>query len=254
MSKAEMETEEVASAVTSPWHSRVLHEGDPLMGFWNRRTLDSVRPILSRDELRRRSRLLVIDDERPDLVDDLQHSGFAVDYVADVNKQNFGVLDRPTYDAILLDFGNVGTTVGPDQGLTLLRHIKRVNPATVVLAYTSKALVADQADFFRLADGVLAKDAGIAESMEKIEETLRKAHSVENVWRGLLNVAGIEPGSSTDKHWQKLAVRAIEKPKTLPNFKASVMNIVGDEAAQRVGLILIEKIVELGVKSALGHP
>src|SRR5438067_2540709 len=140
-----------------------------------RRTFTGIRGSISRDELRRRSRILVIDDERPELVDDLQKAGFAVDYHPDINKENLSFLDQNIFDLILLDFGNVGTSVGPDQGLTLLRHIKRINPAIVVLAYTSKALGADHADFYRLADGVLAKDAGIAESMEKIEGNLQKA-------------------------------------------------------------------------------
>jgi len=204
---------------------------------------------MPREELRRRSRLLIIDDERPELVDDLKRAGFAVDYEADINRQNLAVLDRPVYDLILLDFGNVGTAIGPEQGLTLLRHIKRINPATIVIAYTSKALGADFADFYRNADGVLAKDAGIAESMEKIEERLQKAHSLDNIWRGLLNLSGIQSGSAQDKEWQDLAMRAIEKPKNLLGFKNTAMSVLKNENAQSVGVMLIEKLVELGVKA-----
>jgi DNA-binding response OmpR family regulator len=221
------------------------------MFFGTKKTLASMRSNIPRDELRRRSRLLVIDDERPELIDDLQQSGFAVDYQPDINQQNLRLLDQPIYDLILLDFGNVGKTVGPDEGLTLLKHIKRVNPATIVIAYTSKALFADYADFYRMADGVLAKDAGIAESLEKIEENLQKAHSLDNIWRGLLNLSGIQPGSQTDKEWQDLAVRAVERPKKLANFRDKVVGVLGNETSQRVGLILIEKIVELGVKAAI---
>lgn len=222
------------------------------MLFRRKRTLDSFRSKIPRDELKRRSRILVIDDERPELIDDLQRASFAVDYQPDINKQNLVVLDQPLYDLILLDFGNVGTSLGSDQGLTLLRHIKRVNPATIVLAYTSKALVADHADFFRVADGVLAKDAGIAESMEKIEESLQRAHSIDNVWRGLLSLSGISPGSDQDREWQDLAARAIAKPRRLSKFRTTVTAVLGNESAQRIGLLLIEKIVEIGVKSAMG--
>src|SRR5204863_9974119 len=94
--------------------------GTKLMSFWQHRTIDSLKPKISRDELRRRSRLLVIDDERPDLIDDLQHAGFSVDHRSDIDKQHLSVLDQPLYDAVLLDFGNVGTTSGSDQGLSLL--------------------------------------------------------------------------------------------------------------------------------------
>jgi CheY-like chemotaxis protein len=219
---------------------------------WTKRTLNwSAQPI-PREELRRRSRLLVIDDQRPDLIDDLTRSGFAVDYLPDVSRENLNALDHPLYDLILLDFGNVGTTIGSDQGLTILRHIKRVNPAIIVLAYTSKALIADHADFYRIADGVLAKDAGIADSMERIEEGLQKAHSLENIWRGLLNLSGIQPGSKQDKEWQDLAARAIEKPKYLRSFKERVFSVLSSDTAQHVGAILIEKVVELSVKAMVG--
>jgi hypothetical protein len=128
-----------------------------------------------------------------------------------------------------------------------------VNPATFVLAYTSKALGSDHADFYRIADGVLAKDAGIADSMERIEEGLQKAHSLENVWRGLLNLGGIQPGSKKDKEWQDLAARAIEKPKQLRNFKEQVYSALGSEPAQGVAGILIEKVVEASLKAMIGQ-
>ena len=219
---------------------------------WKKRAIAEYSNVsISRDELRRRSRLLIIDDERPDLIDDLQKSGFAVDYFSDVDGSKLSVLDQPLYDLILLDFGGIGTKVGQEQGLTVLRHIKRTNPATVVLAYTAKALSADQADFYRIADGVLAKDAGVADSMEKIELGLRKAHSLENVWRGLLSLGGVNPGSDLDRTWQDLAVRAIEKPKELRSFRERVTsNLSG--ATSRVAFILIEKVVELGVKAVMG--
>ena len=223
------------------------------MFFRRKRTIDSLRGKIHRDELRRRSRILVIDDERPDLVDDLERAGFAVTHMPDVTNQNLSVLDQPLFDLILLDFGNVGTTIGSDEGLSLLRHIKRINPATIVLAYTSKALAAGRADFFRLADGVLAKDAGVAESMEKIEESLQRAHSIDNVWRGLLNVSGVQPGSPQDAEWQDLAVQAVEKPSKIRKLKERMRAISSDESAQKIGLILLEKVIEIGVKSAVGH-
>jgi DNA-binding response OmpR family regulator len=137
--------------------------------FWTRRKhIDELRSPMPREELIRRSRVLFVDDERPTLIDDLKAAHFSAEHVADIDNNNLDLIDRKLYDLILLDFGNVGKAFGRDEGLALLRHIKRVNPATVVLAYTAKALAADHSDFYRLADGVLAKDAGIADSLEKV--------------------------------------------------------------------------------------
>jgi len=220
--------------------------------FARKKSLSGIKGSIPRDELRRRSRILVIDDERPELVDELTAAGLAVDYRSDVDATTLGVLDQTLYDLLILDFGNVGTKLGHEQGLTVLRHVKRVNPSMVVLAYTSKAIGSEFADFFRLADGILAKDAGIADSLERIEQGLQKAHSIENVWRGLLALGGVQPGTSQDAEWQDMAVRAIEKPKKLSGFKQRVLENLKEESAKRVATVLIEKLVELGVKAAMG--
>jgi hypothetical protein len=152
---------------------------------------------------------------------------------------------------VLLDFGQVGEAVGKEQGLSILRHIKRVNPAIVVLAYTSKALSSEHADFYRLADGTLPKDAGIADSLRRIEDALQKAHSVENLWLGVLALSGVQPGSETDREWQNLLVRGIKNQKRLPAFRERLEQKVGPDAGRRIALGLVEKIAEIGLRVAV---
>jgi hypothetical protein len=53
-------------------------------GWGAQYTLECIKATMPREELVRRSRILVIDDERPELIDDLQRSRFAVDYVTDI--------------------------------------------------------------------------------------------------------------------------------------------------------------------------
>jgi DNA-binding response OmpR family regulator len=222
------------------------------MWFQQRKRIDSIHATMPRDELVRRSRILIIDDERPELIDDLQRSHFAVDYEPDIRPENLAEkLDSRLYDLILLDFGQVGEGIGKEQGLSILRHIKRVNPAVVVLAYTSKALGTEYADFYRLADGVLAKDAGVAESMRRIEEALQKSHSVENLWRGVLALSGVQADSETDTEWQDLLVRGMKKPSKLLEFKERLAGAVGADLAQKIAIGLVEKIVEIGVRATL---
>lgn len=222
------------------------------MAFFTKRKIASLNYTLSREELQRRSRILVIDDERPDIIDDLVKSHFAVDYKPDMQADTIELVDRPMYDLILLDFGGVGSAFGKEQGLSLLRHIKRVNPAVVVLAYTSKALKSDHADFFRLVDGVLGKDAGITESLEKIEDGLRKAHSLPNVWNGLLILAGLQSGSQQDLELQDLFVRALTNQRARNHLGSQLTALLTSEASRTVGLLLLEKAVELGIKATLG--
>jgi CheY-like chemotaxis protein len=219
--------------------------------WFSKLKIESLKAQLPREELIRRSRVLVVDDERPDLIDDLQRARFSVDYVADITKENLGIIEQPLYDLVLLDFGNVGGAFGDDQGLSLLKHIKRVSPATMVFAYTSKALTSGQADFYRLADGVLAKDAGIGESTEKIEQGLVRAHSVENLWQGVLAVAGVVPGSKTDTEWQDLLVRGTRDRTKLGKLNEKIRASLSSEVATKIAIGLSGKIIEVALKAAL---
>lgn len=220
-----------------------------MFGFGEKKTITSIVQALPREELVRRSRILVVDDEEIDLVDDLKSSRFSVDHVKDINSTNIDRIDKQLYDLILLDFGKVGSHFGDDEGLSLLKYIKRVNPSVVVLAYTSKALSSSQADFFRDADGVLSKDAGITDSMEKIEDGLRKAHSVANVWSALLTVCGVLPGSEEDKRLQDLLVRGLTNQGKLEKLKAELVKALTSDEAKAAAIVVLNKAVELGMKA-----
>ena len=222
------------------------------MQLFKKHKIDELEKRIPRDDLLQRSRILIIDDEEPDLIKDLRGSGFAVDYLPDVTGVNISEIDKPKYDLIILDFGNVGSAFGSDQGLALLKHVKRVNPTAYVLAYTSRALSSEHSEFFRLADGVLRKDAGIAESMEKIEETLAQSRSIQNTWKGLLSVSGVKPDSKEDQEWQDLFVKGLSNQKKMRTLRDKVTKTVSGDMGQKASLMILEKLVDLTVKSALG--
>lgn len=222
------------------------------MVFRKQRSIAELIFELPRDELVRRSRILIIDDEKPDIISDLSKAGFAVDYLEDVNSGNMDQVERLTYDLILLDFGNVGNDFGNNEGLDLLRHIKRVAPSVVILTYTSKALKTKHADFYRLADGTLAKDAGIGDSLDRIEQGLRKAHTLHNTWDGLLSSIGVVVGSEQDKSLQNMFVRGLAKRRTLDEWKSRVLSTAANDPTKSIVTILISKLIELGMKATFG--
>lgn len=215
-----------------------------LFGIGTKKRITTFEGRLPREELLRLGRTLVVDDERPELVDDLQKLGFVVEHVADLTAENLHLVEGGRYDLILLDFGNVGRTVGKDEGLSLLQHIKRTNPSVVVYAYTSKALRSLHADFYRLADGVLAKDASITESAEKVEEGLAKSRDLHKLWRSMLTVGNVNPTSATDLHLQDLFVRGLSDRAKLEKFRETALALFG-AGAKKLGGVLIAKLVEL---------
>lgn len=203
-------------------------------------------PELGREELIHRCRILVIDDQRPALIDDLTRSGFSVDY--DPSGDDMGNVEKHLFDLILLDFGGVGEKYGKDQGLSLLRHIKRINPSQFVLAYTSKSLLPHQSsDFYRLTDATLLKDAGIQESFEKIEESLRQAVRVDRMWSATL--ASI-PSARDREQLQRAMNISINKknPENIQRLLRRLPSVAGEKVVEKS----IESVIELVFKGIAG--
>jgi DNA-binding response OmpR family regulator len=201
-----------------------------------------------REQLIKNSRIVIIDDEEPQLKQDLEQRGFAVTYAKDIEMNLQQQIESGIYDLIILDFAGVGTSIGPEEGLSILRHVRRVSPAVIILAYTSKALDSSKADFYRLTDGVLSKDSGIGESQEKVEDALRKAHSPSNLWKALVNKLGITPGSEQEKDLEKRFLASHSNKNKKTQLQAFLENAVTDENAQKaVSSIAAKLLAMLGI-------
>ena len=214
------------------------------------RGIDELKVSLSRDELIRKSRILFIDDERPDLIEDLKKVRFSVDYESDITKDNIQLLEDPVHDLFIVDFAGVGGTLGKEQGLSILRHIKRVNPASVTMAYTSKSIRPEYSDFYLKADAVLQKDAGIQESTEKIESALRLSYRVDRLWSGIIQIADITSGSEQDRSLQDRFVRSLST-QTTSQFKTEYAELCQKVGAS-FGAIVIEKLIKVAVTTIAG--
>ena len=213
------------------------------------KTISGLKKSVSREFLVRHGRVLIADDERPPLIDDLWARGFSVTYVADLTSTNIHLIERPLFDVMLLDFAGVGKTLGEDEGLGLLKHAKQHNPAMVVLTYTSKALSTKHADFFRLADGTLSKDDGVRESVERIEQALQTALSVERLWNSAMAAAGIALGSTQDRALQKQLVSVATDKGNPSKLRNAVLDSIESEGGKAIIGVLIEKVLEVALNA-----
>jgi len=219
--------------------------------FGKKKSFSDLDIPTSIQEVRRRSRILIIDDEEPALAADLRAASLSVDHVHDITKNNITIVEQEIYDLILLDYGNVGRSFGEDEGLSLLRHIKRVNPAVIIIAYTSKALKIKHSDFYRLTDGSLSKDAGIQESLEKIEGHLKKAHSIHDIWNDLLGRCNITPGSKEDLKLQDRVLRSYSKGTKKMKIIRELQEFSESEDGKKAIYALIAKSIQL-ITSSMG--
>lgn len=208
-----------------------------VMLSWFRRApkLSSYKAGISRDVLIQSSRIIFVDDDAPLLVSHLSRSGFSVDHDRSGSDFEPQVVNQ-SYDIAILDYSGVGQKYGPNMGLDLLKFIRRVSPRTRIISYTSQALKSGESDFYRLADQVLAKDAGLRESLEYVEEQLQKAFDKEHLFDALIRK--LEVASSAEKERIQIELESALAAKDQGAFRSAVKKIAGSAAEKGVDILL----------------
>jgi DNA-binding NarL/FixJ family response regulator len=213
-----------------------------MWGWFSRApALESYTNGVNRDVLIQAGRILFVDDELIPLIDELKAAGFAVNHDVTGHEYEQQVVNQ-VFDVAVIDYSGVGKKYGPKQGLDLMRFIRRVSPRTRVIAYTSKGLGSDKSDFYRLADTVLAKDAGVTEALESIEAQLQKAFSKQHLFDALLK--GLDVSSGKDRIAVKEAVEKALKAKDQSGLKTQLKKVVGAAADKGIDLILAKLFLE----------
>lgn len=213
-----------------------------MWGWLNRPPkLESYQNGLARDVLIQSGRIIFIDDELIPLIEELKMSGFAVNHDTtghDFEQQVVGQF----FDVAVIDYSGVGKKYGSKQGLDLMRFIRRVSPRTRVVAYTSKGLGSDKSDFYRLADTVLAKDAGVTDSLACIEEQLQKAFSKLHLFEAMLKT--LDVSSTRDREALKSAFEKALKDRDQSTLKRRIKSVTGMAVDKGVDIILAKLLVE----------
>lgn len=209
----------------------------------------SISHNISRENLKRNCRILFIDDENVDLISDLRKEGFSVDH--DKNGNDVSNIERGYFDLVVLDYNGVGTKYGNDQGLSLLKAIKRVNKSVFVLSYTSQNLPPNKSsEFYTLCDGTLNKDDGVADSIKRIEDALRQAVQPERIWHGVLKGLNIEPNTNKAKQLEKQVVQAVLKSR-----RDDALRALGETPGSSENSLipaLIEKLIKFAIDRYMG--
>lgn len=204
------------------------------MTFGTLPNLASFDASLSRDKLIQNGRIIVIDDENPLIVEELQKAGFSIDH--DQLGEDLTKLDNQLYDVAIIDFHGVGRRLGASQGLDLLKHIKRVSPRTRLIAYTSRSLNSAESEFFRLSHVVMPKDMGLGDSMALVEDQLRLAFSKEHLFEALLKKLNLTENEDRKKIQTEL-IKSLTKGDE-NGFKKYIIKIVGVASEKSIEYIL----------------
>ncbi len=134
-------------------------------------------PQLGWEEIKKRGRLLVIDDAEFAYIELFRRDGYTIEQWHDVT--DLEKLEKGGFDVIMLDIRGVGSEISKDEGFGVLKHIRKVRPAQFVIAYSASDYDLTQLDFFRLADAVMPKSADYVDFKREVDRLLQQRFSVE---------------------------------------------------------------------------
>ena len=133
-------------------------------------------PKVTIEEIRKRARLLVIDDGEFPYMPLFQHDGYNIDKWNDVD--DLSKLESGFADIIMLDLQGVGRQLSSEQGLGVLRHLRETRPAQLIIAYSSADWPLDSQEFFKQADAVLPKGSDYVVFKRQVDTLLEERFSL----------------------------------------------------------------------------
>jgi CheY-like chemotaxis protein len=126
---------------------------------------------LSIEQVRKQARVLVIDDHVFPAERTFSRDGYHFERWSSV--KNLSQLTDGHYQLILLDVQGVGLAESPEkQGLGVLEHIKKTNPAQAVIVYSSDVYSVSSSKFIVLADAFLDKSSSYVDYKDEVDRLL----------------------------------------------------------------------------------
>lgn len=134
--------------------------------------------VPSLEDVRKRAPILIIDDQEWAHQQQLEKDHFHVTRWFDV--EDTDSLTNGSYALVLLDINGVGMQHSPErQGIGILDHIKKSNPAQIVIVYSANPQGVKDAMTLAKADAVMDKGSEYLEFRERIDALLMRRASPE---------------------------------------------------------------------------
>jgi CheY-like chemotaxis protein len=200
------------------------------------------RPLPEPDieTVRKRARVLVIDDQAFPAQRNFTRDGYHFERWPTI--KNLSQLTDGDWDLILLDIQGVGLTESPElQGLGILRHIKKTNPAQAVIVYSAQPQRVSSSEYLLLADAVLDKGMSYLEYKERVDELLLR-HASPGYFIAAMNRELGEGAALVPKAVPK-ALRAFRRGNT-----RGFRDYLGKNMTDQEQIDVLVNVVSVGIK------
>ena len=195
-------------------------------------------PQLSIQEIRKRARILVIDDSEFVYQSLFENDGYNIDKWDDVN--DLPKLESGFYDIIFLDIQGVGLKISKEQGLGILKHIRKVCPTQIIIAYSNADFSLRYQDFFSLANATLPKSDDYVQFKRKLDELLLAKFSLGFYVEHVADIA--------TKHTNDVTkLRTLTKTAILTGETNKLASFLKQRIDNKDAIMAILQIVQIGI-------
>lgn len=162
-------------------------------------------------DLKKKTEILVIDDDSFTYLETLKRCEYRIDYRADIQSLN----DVAEYDIILCDVRGVGKFLDSDfQGAFLVKQIREKYPNKIIIAYTASNYDPKFSEFLAFADETVVKGTSLEDWDGLLKEKLHELVDPVKQWqktRSALLQSGVSIGMVAK--YESDFVKAVKKDK-----------------------------------------
>lgn len=196
-------------------------------------------PSFSLEDIRKRARVLVVDDMEFIYLTLFKKDGYTFDKWDDID--DLQKLESGYYDIILLDIQGIGKAQSQEQGFGILKHLRNACPAQIIVAYSNADFSLKYQDFFKMADATLAKSDDYIQFKRTIDNLLAQRFSIGFYIDRITKMAS--PYLTDTSKLKELTTTAIlNKGK-----KDKLISYLQENIDNKEALSMIIKIVEIAI-------
>lgn len=175
------------------------------------------------NDLKRRTRIVVIDDENSFPTKLFNDEGYSVDKWDEV--KDYSKLENGFFDIIVLDIKGVALHISEDDGLGVLVSLKKNNPAQIIISYSQHSFDLSKFEFFQLTDEYISKPSDYLKIKSIIDNLISLQFKPERYINTLDQV--LSKNSIDEKSVKKIKAEIAKsiKTKRAPDWNKSLESI-----------------------------
>lgn len=158
-----------------------------MKNFFSRDTITDLKIPRNLEEIRKRIKVVVIDDDEASFPFYLlQQSGYTIEWWGKVDDRGLERLERGQFDIIILDLNDIAQPdISSTDGIGILERIKEVNPSQIIVAFSGQEYDIEKTHFFQMADDTLKKPVDIVKAKNLIDRIIDQKINITYFWSAI---------------------------------------------------------------------